>query len=164
MRRQKGSNRRKKALVLLAKAHQHLKHVKHVKRQRADPLHKTALALLRQYDVRYLADVPVRKMLRTMLRNRHLATSISDAGWAQFRTILDANAVDAGRQVIALPPAFTSQDGSGCGECLPKSLSIRTHVCPSCGLVLDRDANAASNILRAGQARQGAVALAAVVN
>ena len=77
----------------------------------------------------------------------------------------------AGRQVLAVPPAYTSQDGSGvladgsrCLQRVAKSLSVRTHVCPSCGLVLDRDENAAVNIFRAGQARQGAVALAAVVN
>jgi putative transposase len=56
--------------------------------------------------------------------------------------------------VEALPPAYTSQDCSGCGERVEKSLSVRTHVCPSCDLVLDRDENAALNMLRAGQARQ----------
>ncbi|HEV2461259.1 MAG TPA: transposase, partial [Ktedonobacterales bacterium] len=57
-------------------------------------------------------------------------------------------------RAVAVPPAYTSQDCSGCGERVPKSLSVRTHVCPSCGLVLDRDEHAALNILRAGQARQ----------
>src|SRR5262249_43950817 len=119
--------------------------------------HKTALALLRQYDVIYLEDLQV----RNLVRNRHLAKSISDAGWAAFRTILEAKAACAGRQVIAVPPAYTSQDCSGvlpdgncCMQRVAKSLSVRTHVCPSCGLVLDRDANAALNIRRAGQARQ----------
>ena len=60
----------------------------------------------------------------------------------------------AGKRVVAVPPAFTSQECSGCGERVPKSLSVRTHICPSCGLVIDRDENAALNILRAGQARQ----------
>ena len=153
-RRKKGSHRRKKAVVLLARAHQT------VQRQRADHHHKTALALLRRYDVLYLEDLPV----RTMVRNRHLAKSIGDAGWRQFRTILEAKAVYAGRRVIAVNPAFTSQECSGCGARVPKSLSVRTHVCPHCGLVLDRDENAARNMQRAGQARQGAVALAAVLN
>jgi putative transposase len=153
-RRKKGSNRRQKALVLLARAHQT------VKRQRADHHHKTALALLRDYDTIYLEDLQV----RNMVRNRHLAKSISDAGWAQFRTILACKAVWAGKRVVAIPAQYTSQDCSGCGARVPKSLSVRTHVCPSCGLVLDRDENAARNILRAGQARQGAVALAAVVS
>ncbi|HEV2235925.1 MAG TPA: transposase [Ktedonobacterales bacterium] len=143
--RKKGSRRRRKAVAVLAKAHQT------VHRQRQDYHHKTALTLLRQYDTLYLEDLQVAHLLR----NRHLAKSISDAGWAAFRDILDAKAVCAGRRVVAVAPHFTSQDCSRCGERVPKSLSIRTHVCPSCGLVLDRDENAARNIQRAGQALRG---------
>jgi putative transposase len=84
--------------------------------------------------------------------------SISDAGWAAFRTILEAKAACAGRQVIAVPAQYTSPecsgvlpDGSRCTQRVAKSLSVRTHICPSCGLVLDRDENAALNILRRGQ-------------
>jgi putative transposase len=153
-RRKKGSHRRRKAVVVLAKAHQT------VRRQRQDFHHKTALTLLRQYDTVYLEDLRV----ANMVRNRHLAKSISDAGWAAFRAILDAKAVCAGRRVIAVPPAYTSQDCSGCGERVPKSLSIRTHVCPSCGLVLDRDHNAALNIQWAGQALRGLAGLPAGTN
>jgi putative transposase len=152
-RRQKGSNRRKKAVVLLAKAHQH------IKRQRRDFHHKTALVLVRQYDVIYLEDLRV----ANLVRNHHLAKSISDAGWAAFRTILDAKAACAGRWVVAVPPQYTSQDCSGCGARVPKSLSVRTHICPFCGLVLDRDVNGAQNVLRAGQALRGAVAVAAAL-
>jgi putative transposase len=153
-RRKKGSKRRKKAVQLLKRKHQH------VQRQRQDFHHKTALLLVRGYDVIYVEDLQV----ANMVRNHHLAKSISDAGWAQFRAILEAKAVYAGRRVVAVPPAYTSQDCSGCGERVSKSLSVRTHVCPSCGLVLDRDENAARNIQRAGQARQGAIALATVTN
>jgi putative transposase len=105
----------------------------------------------------YLEELQV----RNLVRNRHLAKRISDAGWAAFRTILDAKAACAGRQVTAVPPSYTSQDWSGvlpdgsrCPPQVAKGLSVRTHVGPSCGLVLDRDANAAKNMLRAGQARQ----------
>jgi putative transposase len=150
-RRKKGSKRRRKAVRLLARKHQH------VQRQRRDFHHKTALALLRQYSMIYLEDLQV----RNMVWNHHLAKSISDAGWGAFRTILEAKAACAGRQVIAVPAQYTSQDcsgvlpdGSRCPQRVAKSLSVRTHVCPSCGLVLDRDENAAVNILRAGQARQ----------
>ncbi|HEV2579405.1 MAG TPA: transposase [Ktedonobacteraceae bacterium] len=143
-RRVKGSQRRRKAVRLLARAHQQ------VRRARADFHHKAALALLRQYDTIYLEELQV----RNLVRNPHLAKSISDAGWGAFRTILDAKAACAGRHVIAVPAQYTSQDCSGCGERVPKSLLVRTHVCPSCGLVIDRDENAALNILRAGQARQ----------
>jgi putative transposase len=143
-RRKKGSNRRHKAATLLKRHHQK------VQRQRRDFHHKTALALLKQYDTIYLEDLQV----RNMVRNHHLAKSISDASWAAFRTILTFKAACAGKWVLAVPPAFTSQDCSGCGERVRKSLSVRTHVCPRCGLVVDRDENAAVNILRAGQARQ----------
>jgi putative transposase len=101
----------------------------------------------------YLEDLRV----ANMVRNRHLAKSISDASWSLFRTILEAKAAYAGRRAIAVPPAFTSQDCSGCGTRIPKSLSVRTHVCTTCGLVLDRDENAARNIQWAGQALRGLV-------
>jgi putative transposase len=150
-RRTKGSKRRRKAVQLLKRHHQK------VQRQRRNFHHKTALELLQQYDTIYLEDLRV----ANLVRNHHLAKSISDAGWAAFRTILEAKAACAGRQVIAVPPAYTSQDcsgvlpdGSRCTQRVAKSLSVRTHICPSCGLVLDRDENAAQNIRRAGQARQ----------
>jgi putative transposase len=143
-RRKKGSHRRRKAVALLKRTHQQ------VQRQRRDFHHKTALLLLRTYDTIYLEDLRI----ANLVRNAHLAKSISDAAWRQFRTILEGKAAYAGRRVVAVPPAYTSQDCSGCGERVRKSLSVRTHICPRCGLVLDRDENAAVNIRRAGQARQ----------
>jgi len=145
------SHGRRKAVGLLQRAHQT------VKRQRADFHHKTALKLLRDYDAIYLEDLQV----ANLVRNRHLAKSISDAGWAQFRSILEAKAACAGRRVVAVPAQYTSQDCSGCGARVPKGLSVRTHVCTSCGLVLDRDENAARNIQWAGQALRGLAAVAA---
>jgi putative transposase len=139
-RRKKGSNRRRKAVAQCAKKQQH------VRRQRNDFHHKTALLLLRHYDVMYREDLQV----RSMLRNRHLAKSLSDAGWVAFRSILTFKAACAGKRVVAVPAHYTTQDCSGCGQRVKKSLSVRTHVCLSCGLVLDRDENAALNILRAG--------------
>ncbi len=153
-RRKQGSKRRGKAVGLLGKAHQT------VQRQRADFHHKTTLHLVRQYDTIYLEDLRV----ANLVRNHHLAKSISDAGWTQFRAILTYKAACAGKRVVAVPPAYTSQDCSGCGGRVPKSLSVRTHVCTSCGLVLDRDENAARNIQWAGQALRGVVALATAVN
>jgi putative transposase len=143
--RQQGSHRRKKAAQHCARQYQT------VKRQRADFQHKVARQLVQTYDVMYLEDLQV----ANMVRNRRLAKSISDVGWAQFRTILVFKAACAGRRVIAIPAQYTSQDCSGCGERVPKSLSVRTHVCPVCGLVLDRDENAAKNIQWAGQALRG---------
>ncbi len=153
-RRKQGSNRRKKAVKLLAKKHQK------VQRQRRDFHHKTALTLLRTNDTIYLEDLRV----ANLVRNRHLAKSISDAGWAAFRTILEGKAAYAGRRVVAVPPAYTSQDCSGCGTRIPKSLSVRTHVCTCCGLIMDRDINAAKNIQWAGQALRGLAGLPAGTN
>jgi putative transposase len=153
-RRKKGSNRRRKAVTLLAKAHQT------VRRQRADFHHKTALALVRANDVIYHEDLQA----ANMLKNHHLAKSIQDAGWAAFLGILSYKAVCAGRRVIAVNPAFTSQTCSGCGVIVSKGLSVRWHSCPTCGTSLHRDHNAAKNIERLGQSRQGGVALAASGN
>ena len=147
-RREKRSNRRRKAVTLLAKAHQQ------VKRQRQDFHHKTALALVREYDVIYHEDLQT----ANMVRNHHLAKSISDAGWAAFLSILSYKAACAGRSVIAVNPAFTSQICSGCGVVVSKGLSVRWHACPECGTSLHRDHNAAKNIERLGQSLRGAVA------
>jgi putative transposase len=145
-RRKKGSTRRRKAVALLAKAHQT------VRRQRADFHHKTALALLRANDVIYHEDLQT----ANMVRNHHLAKSISDAGWAAFLTILSYKAACAGRSVIAVPPAYTSQICSGCGVLVSKGLSVRWHSCPECGMSLHRDHNAAQNILALGKKISGA--------
>jgi putative transposase len=147
-RRKKGSARRRKAITLLAKAHLT------VKRQRADFHQKTALALVRDNDVIYHEDLQT----ANMLKNHHLAKSISDAGWSQFLSILAFKAVCAGKQVQVVNPAFTSQRCSGCGVMVAKGLSVRWHACPECGTSLHRDHNAAKNIERAGQARRGGVA------
>ena len=151
-RRQKGSKRGKKAVRNCAKQYQA------VKRQRADFQHKVARQLVQQYDTIYLEDLQVSHMVR----NHHLAKSIADASWGRFRTTLEYKAACAGKRVVAVPPQYTSQEcsailtnGQRCGTRVQKSLSVRTHVCPSCGLVLDRDANAARNILWAGQALRG---------
>jgi putative transposase len=147
-RRKKGSNRRRKAVKLLAKAHQK------VKRQRRDFHHKAALALVQQYDTIYHEDLQV----ANMLKNHHLAKSIQDAGWATFLSILAFKAACAGKWVVAVNPAYTSQACSGCGVLVQKGLSVRWHACPDCGASLHRDHNAARNIERAGQARRGEVA------
>ena len=147
-RRKKGSNRRRKAVTLLAKAHQK------VARQRRDFHHKTALALVQQHDTIYHEALQP----ANMVKNHHLAKSIQDAGWGAFLIILSYKAACAGRQVRAVNPAYTSQTCSGCGALVQKGLSVRWHRCPDCGTSLHRDHNAAKNIERAGQALQGGVA------
>ena len=132
-------------MVLLAKAQQHSA------RQRRDFHHKEARKWVQAYDVIYQEDLRV----ATMVRNHHLAKSISDAGWSAFLSILAFKAAGAGKQVQAVHPAFTSQacSGPGCGVIVQKGLSIRWHACPDCGTSLHRDHNAALNILRLGQAQ-----------
>jgi putative transposase len=153
-RRRKGSHRRRKAVKLLARAH--LK----VKRQRADFHHKTALQLVRQNETIYHEELQT----ANMVKNHYLAKSIADAGWSAFLSILSFKAVYAGRSVVAVPPAYTSQTCSGCGVVVQKCLSVRWHSCPTCGTSLHRDHNAAKNIERAGRALRGAVAWAAAEN
>ena len=98
-RRKKGSNRRRKAVTLLAKAHQT------VRRQRQDFHHKTALALVRANDTIYHENLQP----ANMVQNHHLAKSISDAGWGAFLIILSDKAACAGRRVVAVNSAYISQ-------------------------------------------------------
>jgi putative transposase len=172
-RRKKGSNRRKKAVRLLAKKHQH------VRRQRADFHHQTALALVRAYDTIFYEAIQPANLIRRPAptpdgnggyahngarRKAGLNTSIQDAGWSSFLSILAYKAACAGKRAEAVDPAYTSQECSGCGERISKSLSVRTHVCTNCGLVIDRDANAAKNIQWRGQRLRGVPAVAGAVN
>ncbi|NEQ18157.1 MAG: IS200/IS605 family element transposase accessory protein TnpB [Moorea sp. SIO3E2] len=85
--------------------------------------------------------------VRNLVKNHCLAKSINDAGWYQFRKWLEYFGQKFGRQTIAVNPAYTSQNCSSCCEVVKKSLSTRTHTC-KCGCVLDRDHNAAINILK----------------
>jgi putative transposase len=148
-RRKKGSHRRRKAVGHLQRAHQT------VKRQRADVHHKTALHL--STPIRH--DFPRRFASRqhgtaSQPRQVHLGRGLVAVPWHP-RSQSSTKAAYAGRRVVAVPPAYTSQDCSGCGERVPKSLSVRTHVCTNCGLVLDSDENAARNMHWAGQALRG---------
>ena len=86
-----------------------------------------------------------------MVRNHCLAKSISDAGWGRFVRMIAYKVESTGGQLIQVDPRGTTQMCSGCGETVPKDLSQRIHACPSCGLVLDRDHNAALNILARGR-------------
>src|SRR5437667_11710203 len=136
-RKQKKSSNRKKARNVLAKAY--LK----VQRQREDFARKQANALITSSDLIAYEQLQIRHMLR----NRKLAKSIHDAGWGTFLSWVKYYGALHGIPVVAVPPQFTSQDCSDCGATVKKSLSVRTHICPSCGLVLDRDHNAELNIL-----------------
>jgi putative transposase len=118
-------------------------------------LRTTHVKLVTRYDVIYHEDLQV----ANMVRNHSLAESISDAGWSAFLITLTFKAASAGKRVVAVNPAFTSQrcSGPGCGVIVQKGLSVRWHACPECGTSLHRDHNAALNILRLGheQSRLG---------
>ena len=139
-RRKKGSHRRRKAKREVAK--QHL----NISRQRRDFHFKTARHYAEQYSRICVEDLNA----AGMARNHHLAKSIYDASWSAFLDILTDKAERAGHVVVRVPARFTSQKCSRCGEYVQKSLSVRTHICPSCGLVENRDVNAAKNIKQAG--------------
>jgi len=136
-RKQKKSANRKKARKALAK--QHLK----VQRQREDFARKVANTYISSSDLIAYEDLQI----RNMVRNRKLAKSIHDAGWGTFIRWLQYYGHMHDIPVIAVPPHFTSQNCSACGTRVQKSLSVRTHICTGCGVVLDRDQNAALNIL-----------------
>lgn len=138
-RKVKGSNHRKKARLKLARKHLL------VQRQRKDFATKLARCVVRSHDLVAIEDLQV----RNMVKNRHLAKSISDAGWGLFRAKLSYYAALFKKVLVAVNPRYTSQNCSACGKIVRKSLSTRTHLCP-CGCVLDRDYNAALNILKLG--------------
>lgn len=142
-RRVKGSRRRRKAAWSVAKTH--LK----VSRQRQDFHHKVSRCYVNRYQVIVCEDLNV----AGLVRNHSLAKSISDAGWSSFLSMIAYKAESAGRVFVQVPARFTSQKCCRCGELVPKSLSVRTHVCTHCGYVEDRDVNAAKNILKAYTAR-----------
>jgi putative transposase len=87
---------------------------------------------------------------KNMLQNHHLAKSISDAAWNQLITYTAYKAENPGRVIVLVDPRNTSKQCSCCGTLVKKPLSVRVHTCPVCGLVMDRDENAANNILRLG--------------
>lgn len=139
-RKVKGSNRRKKARILVAKAHEKTAN------QRKDFLHKTADSYIERYSDIHVEDLNI----KGMVQNRHLAKSIADSSWGLFFNYLAYKAEEAGRTVVKAVPNGTSQLCSCCGEKVPKTLAVRVHRCSHCGLVLDRDHNAALNILKRG--------------
>jgi len=94
--------------------------------------------------------------IKNLVKNHCLAKSINDAGWYQFRKWLECFGVKFGKITVAVNPAYTSQECSSCSTVVKKSLSMRTHAC-KCGLVLDRDWNAAINILKLALSTTGHV-------
>ena len=144
----RGSRERRKARKVVSRIHERIRNRRH------DFVHQTARRLVNRFGV-----IAVEKLsVKSMLGNHCLAKSIADASWSQFRSVLTSKAESAMRQVIAVDARYTSQDCSGCGYRpdglegrTKKKLSDRWHLCPMCGLSVDRDTNAAINILAIGQ-------------
>jgi len=145
-RKQKGSSNRRKARQRLAK-----KHLR-ISRQRSEHAKRLACCVCRSNDLIAYEDLQV----RNLVKNHNLAKSISDVGWYQFRVWLEYFASKFGKVTVAVPPQYTSQKCSNCGRIVKKALSTRTHTC-QCGANLDRDENAAINILREGLRTTGHV-------
>lgn len=169
-RKTRGSHRRKKAVRAVASAH------RKVRNQRADFLHKASRKLVNRYQVIVFEEVAPANMSKRAKPKQDEETghylpngaaaksglnkSIVDAGWAMLVSMCIYKAANAGRTVLQVNPRYTSQVCSGCGTVKKKELSERWHSC-ECGTELDRDTNAALNILRLGSNLQSAMVVEA---
>ena len=131
------------------KAVQH--HHQHLANRRKDFLNKLANDLVLRYDRIAVEDLHI----SNMVRNHHLSKSILDAGWGHFRQQLVSKAEYAGKLVVVVPPAYTSKTCSGCGQWFESLTLAERWVECDCGLSLDRDHNAALNLLALGRSAWG---------
>jgi putative transposase len=136
----KGTPDRKKHVKAVARVHERITW------RRADFAHQNSRRIVNRFGFIAVEGLAVNRMLH----NRCLSKSISDAAWSQFDNLLAYKAEWAGRQHVRVNPAYTSQTCSQCGHRQKMPLSDRTYACPCCGLSIDRDLNAAKNILALG--------------
>lgn len=134
----KGSEQWRRRLRVVQRVHERIGN------KRTDFIHQESRRLVNRFGVVALEDLNVKGMMQG-----NLAKSIGDAGWSMFVNAARSKAAEAGSKVVLVNPNGTSQMCSRCGLIVRKPLSERVHRC-ECGLVLDRDVNAASNILRLG--------------
>ncbi len=144
-RKKKGSKNQSKARHLLA-----VQHAK-VARRRADFNHKLSNELVRKHDLIAFEDLRV----RNMVRNHALAKSIHDAGWGQLVRFVKYKAGKAGKLVITVPAAYSTQECFFCGALNKVPLGVREFVCVGCGRILERDVNASRIVLKRGLAQVG---------
>lgn len=142
----KGSKQRQKVRAKVAQLH------KKVSDTRSTYLHQISANLVDRFDLISVEKLNVKGMAKSVL-----AKPVHDASWGRLRQLLAYKAEKAGAQLIEIDPRNTSQACSCCGVIVPKTLSVRVHECTNCGTVLDRDHNAAINILRLGVVAQGAL-------
>jgi putative transposase len=145
-RKVKGSNNRRKQRYKVARIHER------VTDARMDFLHKLSTRYVCEYGFIAVEDLDVKGMVEG---EKYNARNKLDSSWSTFIGLLDYKAESAGVQLVKVDPKNTSQDCSGCGQRVYKPLWVRTHNCPHCGVVLDRDYNAALNILRKAQKEIG---------
>ena len=138
-RKKKGSNNRRKAVLLLAKEWQRLTD------KERNYLHRLTSEIVKMHDFIAVEKLETKKMLG----NRQLARSIQEQTWGKFAALLNEKAESAGVKMVRVDPKGTSQECSSCGATVKKNLSVRMHKC-DCGLEMDRDVNAAINILHRG--------------
>jgi len=132
------SNNRSKSRLKVARLHEKITN------QRTDFLHKLSNNLIKSFQL-----IAFEKLnIKGMIKNKYLAKSIVDSSWAKFLQMLRAKAAEAGVWVVEVNSKNTTQSCSDCQNVVPKTLAIREHSCPNCGLTIDRDINAAKNILR----------------
>lgn len=135
-RKKRGSNNHRKAKHILAHLYERINN------KRRDFLHKTSMYYASRYDLIFLERLRV----ANLTKNHRLARKILDSSWSTFKMMCQYKA----NRVIEVEPAYSSIDCSSCGCPVPKSLAVRTHVCPKCGAMLDRDYNSAMNHLQNG--------------
>ena len=144
-RKEKKSKNRAKQRVRLARVHER------VRNQRLDFLHKLSRHYVNDYDLIAVEDLDVKELIEMA----HNGKNRADAAWATFLHMLTYKAERAGRWVVRVEPRGTTDRCSRCGEMVEKPLWVRLHRCPQCGLELDRDQNAARNILQDGLKKIG---------
>lgn len=136
----RGTPERGRSLMIVSKIHEKIAN------RRSDFAHKLSRDLVDRFGVIVFEDLNT----KGMVRNHYLAKSISDVAWNQLVQMTRNKAVEAGSRVVLVDPYNTSQRCSSCGQIVKKELNVRVHQCPFCGLSIDRDVNAALNILGLG--------------
>ncbi len=136
----KGSSLRRKASKVVTRIHERITN------RRTDFSNQISRQLVNRFGVIVFEDLDI----MNMLKNHHLAKSISDVAWNMLVKSTESKAAYAGSKVVLVDPKYTSQICSRCGLIVEKDLSERVHSCSECGLSMDRDLNAAINILRLG--------------